>query len=300
MKRAFTLAPVAIILALAWPSAGRESELSVVPQGPSALALSDWAMSPAATRGRAVYARWCIGCHGEQGLGDGKASARLSPLPRNFQKGFFKFRSTPSGALPTEADLMRTITNGLPGSSMPSFELVPELQRRDAVAYVQYLAGYGIAKLEAEVLRDTEKLSAEAIRATRLPQLRAVVAQSFAKAQALAVPPEPAMTAESATRGAERYQRECAACHGKGGVGDGSASETLRDWQGAIIRPRDFTSGVFRAGSTNADLFLRMKTGLNGTPMPSVTGSDQDLWDLAHHIRSLVTAPAATPAKELK
>lgn len=170
------------------------------------------------------------------------AAARLSPLPRNFQKGFFKFRTTPSYKLPTEADLMRTITNGLPGSSMPGFVLVPELQRCDVVAYVQHLVGYGFAKLEAEVLRDTQKLSAEIIRKT--------------------------------------------------GIGDGSSSQTLRDWQGAVILPRDFTSGVFRAGSTNADLYIRLKTGLNGTPMPSVTGSDQDLWDLTQHIRSLVTAPS--------
>ena len=51
--------------------------------------------------------------------------------------------------------------------------------------------------------------------------------------------------------------------------------------------PRDFTTGVFRAGSSPEDVFLRLRTGLNGTPMPAVSGSDEDLWDLTHFILSL-------------
>jgi hypothetical protein len=77
------------------------------------------------------------------------------------------------------------------------------------------------------------------------------------------------------------------ACHGASGVGDGSSSFHLRDWKNTVVRPRDFTSGIFRAGSTPKDLFLRMRTGLNGTPMPSVYGSDEDLWDITHFIISL-------------
>jgi hypothetical protein len=53
-----------------------------------------------------------------------------------------------------------------------------------------------------------------------------------------------------------------------------------------VIRPRDFTSGVFRAGNTGGDLFLRLKTGLNGTPMPAISDPDDVLWSLVHYIRS--------------
>jgi cytochrome c oxidase cbb3-type subunit 2 len=256
-----------------------------------ALLLGDWAMSPAATRGRKSYARWCIGCHGDEGLGDGKASEWMSPKPRNFQKGFFKFRTTPSGALPTAEDVMKVVTRGLPGSAMPSFELVSEGERRDLVAWVLHLAGFGVAKLEAEVLRDSEKLTREQILANHLPALRAAVDARFATATPIVLPPETPADEASLQRGRARYAKECAACHGVLGLGDGTSSTTLRDWQGAAILPRDFSTGVFRAGSSNADLYVRLKTGLMGTPMPSISGTDADLWDLVHTIRSFVTAP---------
>lgn len=301
MKRLLFLTPLvvlAVFAAAAWPDeaftppAPTGVLLPVVENAPPALLLADWATSPEAARGRKSYARWCIGCHGDEGLGDGKASAWMSPKPRNFQKGFFKFRTTPSGALPTSEDVVKVITRGLPGSAMPSFELVPEKERRDLAAWVLHLAGFGVAKLEAEVLRENEKLTREQILAQHMPALKGAVAARFASAVPILLPPEPAADEASLTRGRARYAKECSACHGKTGLGDGTSSTTLRDWQGAAILPRDFSTGKFRAGSTNADLFVRLKTGLMGTPMPSINGSDADLWDLVHAIRSFVTAPS--------
>ena len=52
----------------------------------------------------------------------------LYPWPRDFRKGIFKFRSTPTGTLPRDEDLYRTIIRGVPGTSMPAWEaaLSPE------------------------------------------------------------------------------------------------------------------------------------------------------------------------------
>ena len=69
----------------------------------------------------ALYRARCAVCHGAEGRGDGPAGALLTPPPRDFTSGVYKFRSTPSGTLPTESDVFRTISRGLPGTAMPPF-----------------------------------------------------------------------------------------------------------------------------------------------------------------------------------
>src|SRR5207245_9280645 len=90
----------------------------------------------AATRehGRAVYTRRCVGCHGRDGDGNGEAATFLSPRPRDFTAAIFKFRSTPSGSLPTDADLVRTVTRGAPRTAMPTWHELPLQARRAAIA----------------------------------------------------------------------------------------------------------------------------------------------------------------------
>src|SRR5438094_8275356 len=36
------------------------------------------------TAGKQVYVKWCAGCHGETGAGDGPAAGAMLPRPRNF------------------------------------------------------------------------------------------------------------------------------------------------------------------------------------------------------------------------
>ncbi len=70
-------------------------------------------------RGEIVYTQNCVGCHGVKGDGNGPSAAFLtSQRPRNFTFGVFKFKHT-DGPLPTDADLLRTITRGVRGTAMP-------------------------------------------------------------------------------------------------------------------------------------------------------------------------------------
>src|SRR5206468_4275816 len=74
-----------------------------------------------------VEDRWavmaCVPCHGVAGKGDGSVgpmlAPRRAPQPRDFTSAEFKFRSTPSGQLPTTADLFRTLTEGVRSSGGP-------------------------------------------------------------------------------------------------------------------------------------------------------------------------------------
>lgn len=106
-------------------------------EGQTAAPTSEYVL---ASEGRGVYSSACAPCHGQRGDGEGPAARSINPGPRDFTAGVFKFRSTPSGALPTESDLFRTITEGVPGTWMPAWEdLLSEEQRWAVVAYVKTL-----------------------------------------------------------------------------------------------------------------------------------------------------------------
>jgi len=67
------------------------------------------------------YRRFCTGCHGDLGDGEGENAPWLDPKPRNFTLATFKCRSTPTGTLPTDEDLFNTVGRGLESSNMPSW-----------------------------------------------------------------------------------------------------------------------------------------------------------------------------------
>ncbi len=222
--------------------------------------------------GKAVYDQQCATCHGPNGEGNGAASVWLFPRPRNFSAGLFKIKSTPGTALPTDEDLLRSVTRGLPGSSMPSFNYLTVEQRRDAVQYVKYLTAY---------------TDASGKRINRFEEAR----QRGELAEPIRVPPEPPVTVQSLAEGAQLFSKLlCVSCHGETGAGDGPNAPTLKDTQGLYLPPRDFNTGAFRGGYTGRDLFLRTAIGLPGTPMvPYGTNvlTDSPRWSLVHFIQSL-------------
>ena len=98
--------------------------------------------------GKAVYEKRCAGCHGEGGKGDGPAAELLLPRPRDFTAGKYKIRTT-AGALASDQDLLRIVTDGMPGTSMPPWRALPEKERTAVVAYIKTFAeAYKGAKLE--------------------------------------------------------------------------------------------------------------------------------------------------------
>ncbi len=222
--------------------------------------------------GKAVYDQHCAACHGETGDGNGPAAVWLYPKPRNFSAGLYKIQSTPSGSLPTDEDLYGSITRGLGGSSMPSFNYLSETERRDVVQYVKHL---------------TAAVAPDGRRVNRFDEARA----SGTPAAPITVPPEPPLTFDSITKGKELYVKlTCVSCHGENGAGDGTSAPTLKDSFGIPIHPRDFSSGAFRGGATGPDLYTRIAVGLGGTPMvayPDEVLRPDDRWALVHYIQSL-------------
>jgi cytochrome c oxidase cbb3-type subunit I/II len=221
-------------------------------------------------RGRAVYGRRCAGCHGARGDGNGPMATFLDPRPRNFTLGSFKFRTTPSGSLPTDGDLYRTLTRGLRGTAMPTWHELPEKDRLAVIAYVKTFS--------PRWKDDT-------------PEPPIVIAE----------PPRP--TPDLLARGRALYvQAKCAECHGDGGRGDGPSAAQLRDDSKFPIRPTDFTRGQFKGGGDVRDVYRTMTTGLDGTPMPSFADSmtDQERWAISAYVVSLSAFHDPLTGEELR
>ena len=74
------------------------------------------------SRAHALFQTHCASCHGA--LGDGKGWTELERPARSFAEGGFSFGNTPEA-------IFRTLTTGIPGSPMPSFEgALDESERR--------------------------------------------------------------------------------------------------------------------------------------------------------------------------
>lgn len=277
-------------IALGFLSLSSPPPVEPVAADTAGLTLEHWEFDASAQRGQIVYEQYCAGCHGGAGLGDGQAAEFLDPLPRNFQSANFKFRSTPSGELPLAADIEHVVRCGLEGSAMRRFPLLPDQQVKDVARYVQSLAEFGLVRKEVQWYLEDEEVTIDELLASEdyTELVEETLADAYEAVWPLAMEERPEVDEDGLEIGRELYEAQCLACHGATGRGEGASAKSLRDYKDAEIRPRDFTTGVFRAGSRPEDVFIRLKSGVNGTPMPAVYGSDEELWHLTHYIMSLV------------
>ena len=228
--------------------------------------------------GKRVYFTKCVWCHGVDGAGDGPGADRLWPRPRNFNQGTFKIRHTASGELPLfdakkpvagQNDLFDTVTHGLPGSAMPSWEgILTEEQRLQVLSFVT-----------TQLVKDrkfTDKQS-ESQTILQLAELKPIPASE-----------------ESLKKGAELIvEKKCIECHGVEGRGDGNAFNLKDDW-GFSIQPANWHKCWNFRGSRQdpynvKNIFRTFSTGVNGTPMPSFADNTtvEERWHIANFVNSL-------------
>jgi len=208
--------------------------------------------------GKELYFRYCWGCHGFRGDGNGENAQWIDPKPRNFTQATFKCRSTVTGTLPTDQDLANSIARGFENSNMPSWIPLTNQNRADLVAFI---------KTFSERWKNDKS------------------------GTPITIPAEPALTLASIQHGHELFQKlECWKCHGQEGRGDGPSAATLTDSNDQPIRPYNFTAGSrFKCGTTNQDIYRIFITGVDGTPMPSFADviKPEEAWDLVHYLRTL-------------
>jgi len=211
-------------------------------------------------RGAAVYHNACASCHGDNGDGNGPVSVSLKTKPRDFQKAAFKFRTTASGQLPTDHDLMSIVNSGIYHTAMPSFA---QMSLRDQYAVVQYI------KTLSPAFRDSSQYPLDTLKVGHF------------------VP----YTFDSVERGRGIYlEMKCWNCHGITGEGNGPAASTVKDDEGHLLEPTNLTRAWdLKVGRTPDRIYMIFSTGLNGTPMPSFAQllSEEQRWDLANYVYAL-------------
>lgn len=247
-----------------------------------------WVSKRTLNLGHDTYMNYCMQCHGVSGEGNGPASIGLSPQPRNFKQGIYKFASVPSGELPTDADLKKVIRYGLRGTPMLPWDISDE--RLEAV--VQYIKTFSpVWKTQV----------------AGTPQTKTPDPWGAAKAD------------EAIALGKKVYHgmAQCYSCHPSfaplNEVADaskemtGNAVQQMRvDPQLSILQdssyghkymPPDFTKSDIRTGGDIESLYQVIGAGVGGTSMPawknllSATGdeaeSDKRLWAVAYYVNSL-------------
>jgi cytochrome c oxidase cbb3-type subunit 2 len=212
-------------------------------------------------RGKAVYEAHCVECHGPTGRGDGPSASYLTPRPRDLTSGKYKIRSTETGSVPTDDDLSRSVRQGLPGTAMPAWErILPDGDINDVVQFVKSLS---------------PKFSTP-------PKVVALGAGAASEPSSVA-------------RGQKAYEKlQCGKCHGTDGRGTGAVATTFEDDWRQPLRASDLTEPwTFHGGALPRDIYLRFRTGMTGTPMPSFAdaASDAEMWDLANYVVSLARKP---------
>ena len=193
---------------------------------------------------RGLYREHCAHCHGITGDGAGPTAAFLNPYPRDYRKGQFKFKSTPVGQKPTHDDLKRIVLEGIAGTAMPSFKLLPDLEVEALVDYVKYLSFRG--EVERALLTETTNLdeNARLVSATEkaAQQEQVTLVKDLVKgvlerwdlapAAVTAVPQRPNLSKEqlaaSIKHGRDLFYgaiANCVKCHGDSALGDGQTTD---------------------------------------------------------------------------
>lgn len=208
-------------------------------------------------KGKRIYQQRCTGCHGDKGDGYGPSAEHLITKPADFTSGLYKFRSTPSGSIPTDEDIFTTVSKGIRGTAMlPWFDL-NDKEKWYVTYYIKTLSDrFSEEEADSPIMAPSTDIS----------------------------------SIELVNKGRFIYEKgKCLECHGPEGRGNGPKSSELKDDWDRYVRPTDFTTGPLKRGDSASGIYLTLATGLDGTPMASYRNSisQEDMIALASYIKSL-------------
>lgn len=246
-----------------------------------------------AVKGKTLFAVNCASCHGTRGEGDGDRAASLSPKPRNYRTEKFKFGDD-------VVSIYNTLLKGSPGTSMPSFQLLPPEDLFAMTHYVRTLIP-NPAPTTPEILAQlpeskpsgdagpaaaTASIAAVTDCGPRIPILLAMerMAESIPEPLAASAPP-------SITDGATIYRQRCASCHGDAGQGGRTQVLDTHPFRYGFVMPFSSSAGNTWLKSRNkfAEVVVQ---GIQGHCMPGqATLSKDQMNALYEHILLLAQNP---------
>jgi mono/diheme cytochrome c family protein len=257
--------------------------------------------------GSTLYRRHCLHCHGLTGDGRGPTGPWVNPHPRDYRQGVFKFTSTMGGndRKPRREDLLRTLRQGVEGTSMPSFGLLPDEQLEALISYVIHLSLRGEVEFDTMLtLLKGESLEGGSIESSLKGGLEAFAERwkNYQKTEKVIKPdPFPVVSDDQRKQSVQRGQQifrdpdkgGCISCH----VDYGRSAVFKYDVWGTLVRPADLTAGTYRGGRRPIDLYWRVYGGINGAGMTSYdklrpnaqqqADKVDNLWDIVNFLQVL-------------
>lgn len=240
-----------------------------------------------AAKGKTLFMTNCASCHGASGKGDGDRAASLNPKPRNYTSEKFKFGDDIHS-------IYETLQKGSPGTSMPSFGLLPKEDVMAMAHFVRTMVPAPTATTDEIINRFPEVQAGSAAPVAGAPAAAAVADTNkripialamldLAKAQ---TPPAQVRKVDVNSPGGQIYTHRCAMCHGSYGEG--------AKWKMLAVAPYRYesTGGLLNPAASwfnDRKLFGQIvTTGLPGELMPgSGTLSAHDVDELYSFVKSL-------------
>ena len=232
---------------------------------------------------------------------------------RDYRPGIFKFQSVNQAdtkRAPRREDLYRTIYEGVEGTAMQSYNMLPPNEINAIVSYIIHLSIRGEVEESAlkacELDETTKKLKAPKGGITAMVKGKrgaggkvAFVIEKWREAQEpekKIVPgpykvkeDDPTAFKKSIQNGYDIFAGRglvkggCTDCHidfGRKGM------FKFDDW-GTLVRPRDLTKPVYRGGRRPIDIYYRIHSGISGGNMPAqgTNLKSDEVWDVVNFVR---------------
>jgi len=247
------------------------------------------------------FRRQCVQCHGLSGNGRGPTGLWISPTPRDFRQGAFKFVSSKGSAprKPSRDDLLRTLQHGLPGTAMPAFAMLGDDVLKLIIDYVMHLSIRG--EVEYKLMLTILSEGHDSLDGSIPEEVNAFAKRSlneWMNIEPIIVPDDREVVGddpESVRRGWQLFHAKegagCLACH----ENYGRSAQARYDIWGTQVVPRNLTEPVYKGGKQPKDHFLRVRGGIAPSGMPAVEHlSNEQVWDIVHFVQAL-PYPARLP-----